>query len=148
MKEKRAMNAKRVLCGIIIVLLILVTAPIAALAAEFNVADGQTLDLATGQLTWTEGGALIDTYTISEGDTINIAPGAAAWIKGAKNVMIACGAGAALTIENVAIDLGATADACALSFTGSGNILKLSGDQQPEERRTRTGRPGGRRNDS
>lgn len=127
MKEKRAMNAKRVLCGIIIVLLILAAAPIAALAAEYAVADGQTLDLGTGQLTLTEGGTLIDTYTISEGDTINIAPGANAKITGGANVLIACGAGVTLALENAASDMSATADACALSFTGGGNILKLSG---------------------
>ena len=52
-------------------------ADICACSGISTVADGQTLDLATGQLTWTEGGALIDTYTINEGDTINIAAGAA-----------------------------------------------------------------------
>ena len=55
MKEKKATNAKRVLCGIIIILLVLAAAP-AALAAEYAVADGQTLDLCN-RAAYLDGGA-------------------------------------------------------------------------------------------
>ena len=48
-------------------------------------------------------------------------------IKGVKNVMIACGAGVALSIENAASDMSATPGACALSFAGEGNTLTLYG---------------------
>lgn len=43
------------------------------------------------------------------------------------NIRIICGAGVALTIDNLDIDDSLTANACPLSFTGTGNTLNLIG---------------------
>ena len=111
-KEHVAMNFKRFLSGLLVVLLVLFAMPCVGMAADYNVSDGDVFDLSS----------------VSDGDTIRVAGGAAATIKGSKNVMIECSAGVTLTLDAVNIDVRATDNACALSFKGSGNTLILIGD--------------------
>ncbi|WKY48016.1 hypothetical protein Q5O24_01425 [Eubacteriaceae bacterium ES3] len=47
-------------------------------------------------------------------------------LTGSKNVMIECSPGTHLTLDSVSIDL-TSINACALSFSGSGNELTLTG---------------------
>ena len=120
---------KKIFARLLITIMLFSLMPQAALAAPptHPVLDGQTLDLSTGALTVTDGGAAVATYTIADDDRISVAPGASATITGSKNVMIDCGAGVHLTLDSVTSDVSATEDACALSFTGSGNTLTLAG---------------------
>ncbi len=121
---------KKILALLFITIMLVALIPQTALAAPptHPVLDGQTLDLSTGALTVTDGGAAVATYTIADDDRISVAPGASATITGSKNVMIECGAGVHLTLDSVTSDVSATDDACALAFTGSGNTLTLSGE--------------------
>ena len=119
---------KKILALLLSTIMLLALTPQMAFAAETHaVAGGQTLDVSTGELTLTVDGTPVTTYSINDGDTISVAAGATATITGSKNVMIDCGAGVALTIEDVTSDVSATNDACALSFTGTGNTLALVG---------------------
>ena len=106
--------------------------PVTALSASHDVADGQTLDISTGELTWTADGTHITTYSIAAGDTVSVAADAAATIKGSKNVSISCGVRVNLTLDNVNIDLSSAGGAAALGFvddgSGGANYLKISGD--------------------
>jgi uncharacterized protein YjdB len=75
------------------------------------------------------------TYDISKygnGTTITIGAGYAVTLTNTggatyTNMKIVCGAGAALTIDGVKINDSANANACAISFTGTGNTLTLVG---------------------
>lgn len=79
-----------------------------------NVTDGQTVTIESGK-----------NYIVAAGAKakLKMSVGSAALV----DTTIACGAGVKLTIENINIDVSATEDACALSFTGSGNTLTLIG---------------------
>lgn len=113
---------------LVITVLLLCLAPSTALAAEYTVTEGQTLDLTTGEVTLTSSGAHITTYTIRDGDWLSVAPGATATIKGSKNVLIDCGEGVQLTLDSVTIELDPSKRGWALRFTGAGNTLTLVGD--------------------
>ena len=122
--EARQMK-KRILAILTIMAIFLSLMPQAALAATYTVADGEVLNIESGVLTHVD--STTETLSITDGDTISVDAGATATITGSKNVMIECGAGTALTLEGVTIDVSATDNACALSFTGIGNTLTLSG---------------------
>ena len=122
--EARQMK-KRILAILTILAIFLSLMPQAALAATYTVADGEVLNIESGVLTHVD--STTETLSIADGDTISVDAGATATITGSKNVMIDCGAGTALTLDGVTIDVSATDNACALSFTGIGNTLMLSG---------------------
>ena len=84
-----------------------------ALAASHTVNHGDTFDIGA---------------SCADGDTVTVAAGATATITGSKNVTISCEAGVTLTLSDVTSDVSGTSGACALTFTGSGNTLILSGE--------------------
>ena len=103
--------------------------PYTARAATHDVADGQTLDLSTGELTVTVDGAHIATYAIGDGDTISIAPNATVTITGSKRVWILCGTAVQLTLDSAVIAHDdPNKRGCSLRFDGTGNTLTLVGD--------------------
>ena len=117
---------KKILALLVITIMLLSLTPQMALAATTHaVTNGETLNIETGVLTHAD--STTETLAIANGDTISVAAGAAATITGSKNVMIDCGAGVVLTLDDVTIDVNTTRYACALSFTGSGNTLTLAG---------------------
>ena len=128
---------KKGLAAMVVVFILIMLLPVnLTLAATLpQIADGQTLNIATGVLTWTADGAPVLSaeggppvvYTINDGDTISVAAGAAATVTGGKNVMISCDEGAALTLSDVTVDVSTVSGACALCFTGNGNTLTLVG---------------------
>ncbi len=123
------MNRKKKFISILIVIaMLLAFLPQTALATWYTVSDGQTLNLTSGELTRTSDGTLVKTYTINNGDVISVVAGATATITGSKDVMIRCNAGVTLTLDSVTSDVSGLQDACALSFTGSGNTLILEGE--------------------
>ena len=116
----------------IVVAMILSLFPVVALCASHDVADGQTLDISTGELTWTADGTHITTYSIAAGDTVSVAADATATIKGSENISISCGVRVNLTLDNVNIDLSSAGVAAALEFvddgSGGANYLRVLGD--------------------
>ena len=94
-------------------------------------ADGQS-DTCRVQVNPRDG----ETYDISKygnGTTITIGAGYAVTLTNTggtayTNMKIVCGAGAALTIDGVKINDSGNANACAISFTGTGNTLTLVGN--------------------
>ena len=123
------MNRKKKFISILIVIaMLLAFLPQTALATWYTVSDGQTLNLTSGELTRTSDGTLIKTCTIKNGDVISVVAGATATITGSKDVMIRCDAGVTLTLDSVTSDVSGLQNACALSFTGSGNTLILEGE--------------------
>jgi uncharacterized protein YjdB len=107
---------KKILAILIIAFMLISLFPITTYAVSHDVADGQSLDISTGVLTHSDGST--ETYTISVGDTINVDENATATLSGNKNVLIVCGDGVHLTLDNVDIDVSAMPGACALTFNG------------------------------
>lgn len=66
-----------------------------------------------------------DISTVNDGDIINVSGDVT--LTGTKNVQIVCVAGTQLTLHNVVTDASTIDNACALSFTGTGNTLMLEG---------------------
>ena len=106
------MKAKRLFFVLLLALLLI---PAAALAVDYTVSDGQTFNL--------------NVCSSATSDTVTVAANATATLTGsATGVPVSCEAGVTLTISGVSIDTSASGDTCALSFTGTGNTLILSGD--------------------
>ena len=105
------MKVKRLLFVLFLALLLI---PTVALAANHEVISG-TFNLST----------------CAAGDTVTVKSGATATLTGAVPtgvyVPVSCEAGVTLTISGVSIDNSISSDTCALSFTGVGNKLILSG---------------------
>jgi len=98
---------KKISALFVIVIMMLSLLPQTALAATTHtVLDGEILNIETGELTHAD--STKEILPIENGDTISVDADAAATVTGSKNVMIDCGAGAALTLENVTIDVSGT----------------------------------------
>ncbi len=113
MQKSIGKKLKKFLSVAIILFFIIGMLPQTALAASHTVSDGDTFDIGA---------------SCADGDNVTVEAGAAATITGSKNVQISCQAGVTLTLSDVTIDVSGTTNACALSFTGSGNTLILSGE--------------------
>ena len=104
-------KAKRLLFVVVLALLLI---PAAALAVDYTVSDGETFSL--------------NVCSSATSDTVTVAANATATLTGsATGVPVSCEAGVTLTISGVSINTSASSDTCALSFTGAGNTLILSG---------------------
>ena len=112
MKKSIGKKLQKSLSVAIILFFIIGLLPQTALAASHTVSDGDTFDIST----------------CSDGDTVTVEADATATITGNKNVKISCGSGVTLTLDSVTSKVSGTSSACALSFTGSGNTLILSGE--------------------
>jgi len=108
------MKMKRFLSALLCAALMLTLLPATAQAHTIN--TGGTYDMAD--------------LGVASGGTISIGAGLAVTLTNSAgttytNVQIVCGAGVSLTLNNVKIDNSAVSGACALSFTGAGNVLTL-----------------------
>ena len=74
--------------------------------------------------TYTVSSGTVNLSGYADGDIIQVSAGSVVTITGSKRVQIQCGSGVTLTLSNVTVNISS---GCALSFTGSGNILKLRG---------------------
>jgi len=110
--EVYAVKASRFLFILFLSLLLI---PAFAFAVDYTVSNGDTFNL--------------DSCSSATNDTVTVAGGATATLTGtATGVPVSCEAGVTLTLNGVSIDTFASSDMCALSFTGSGNTLILSGN--------------------
>ena len=100
---------KKVLSVLVAALMVFALMPAIASAALYDhiVGDGETFDISTA----------------ADGDTIGVS--GAVTLTGTKKVTIFCSAGTTLTIDNLNIDVSATATACPITFDGAGNTLIL-----------------------
>ncbi len=131
MQKSTGKKLQKFLSVAIILFFIIGLLPQTALAAStHDIGDGFTVDLANSTIYPSSGVFFPTLFPLSEGDTLNILEGASVTLTGTTDVpiQITCEAGVTLTLEDVTIDVSGTSNACALSFTGSGNTLILSGE--------------------